>query len=60
MDNHWIALWFGLNKYHSERIGNNVYSSYTNRIKNVYQMFENEGKTDDKESCLSVCYLDCF
>lgn len=57
VDNHWIALWFGLNKYHSERIGNNVYSSYTNRIKNVYQMFENEGKTDDKESCYQYVIL---
>ena len=38
VDNHWIALWFGLNRYHSEYIGKNVYSSYTNRIQNAYQM----------------------
>lgn len=41
VDNHWIALWFGLNKYHSEYIGKNVYSSYTNRIQNAYQIFDN-------------------
>lgn len=57
VDSHWIALWFGLNKYHSERVGNSVYSSYTNRIKNVYQMFGNERKTDDKESCYQYVIL---
>lgn len=50
VDNHWIALWFGLNKYHSERIGDNTYSSYTKRTKNAYQVLQNERETTKKES----------
>lgn len=42
VDNHWIALWFGLNKYHSERVGDIIYASYTERLRNCYQIFENE------------------
>lgn len=57
VDNHWVALWFGLNRYHGERIGDNVYASYTNRMKNVYQMIENERKTADKESCYQYIIL---
>lgn len=38
MDNHWIALWFGLNKYYSERIGKITYASYTSRFQNGYQL----------------------
>ena len=50
VDNHWIALWFGLNQYHSERIGDNTYSCYVKRTKNSYQMLENEINTTEKES----------
>ena len=57
VDNHWVALWFGLNKYHSERISDNVYASYTNIIKNAYQIYENERKSGEKESYFQYVIL---
>ncbi|WP_024295020.1 FRG domain-containing protein [Lacrimispora indolis] len=36
VDNHWIALWFGLNKYYCQSIGKITYATYINRIKNNY------------------------
>lgn len=56
IDNHWIGLWFGLNKYYTERIGNVTYATYTNRMKNCYQLF-NDMKIASEELSSFYQYL---
>lgn len=41
VDNHWVALWFGLNKCSTKRIGEIDYATYSSRLINEYQMLDN-------------------
>ena len=39
VDNHWIALWFGLNKFEQIKVGQERYSLYTRRTVNPIELY---------------------
>ena len=48
VDNHWIAIWFGLHKYQCEVIKGIKYARYIERYQNAYQLITNEDILDGK------------
>ena len=48
VDNHWIAIWFGLHKYQCEVIKGIKYAIYIERYQNAYQLITNEDILDGK------------